>query len=129
MEIDVTLRHRVLVVEDDDDTLLLMQMVLRDLPLDIEHAGTGAEAIASIERQPPELILLDINLPDMHGWEVLDHFKADTRLGGTRVLVLTSHSDPVHRLIGMLQPITAYLNKPVTADNLRQHVRDVLRLS
>ena len=124
----MTPRHRVLAVEDDADTLQLMQMVLRDLPLDIEHAGTGAEAIASLERQAPDLILLDINLPDMHGWDVLDHFKSDSRLAGTRVLVLTSHSDPVHRLIGTLQPISAYLTKPITADSLQQHVRAVLRL-
>jgi len=128
MENAVTPRHRVLAVEDDADTLQLMRMVLRDLPLDIELAGTGAEAIARLERQAPELMLLDINLPDMHGWEVLDHFKNDARLRETQVIVLTSQSDPVHRLIGMLQPIAAFLNKPITADKLRQHVRDVLRL-
>ncbi len=128
LEIVVTSRHRVLAVEDDADTLQLMQMVLRDLPLDIVHAGTGAEAIALLERQAPELMFLDINLPDMHGWEVLDHFKNDASLSNTRVIVLTSHSDPVHRLIGMLQPITAYLNKPIMADKLRQHVRAALAL-
>jgi CheY-like chemotaxis protein len=128
MENAVTPRHRVLAVEDDADTLQLMRMVLRDLPLDIEQAGTGAEAIARLERQAPELMFLDINLPDMHGWEVLDHFKNDARLRETQVIVLTSRSDPVHRLIGMLQPIAAFLNKPIAADKLRQHVRDVLRL-
>jgi CheY-like chemotaxis protein len=128
MERAVTPRHRVLAVEDDADTLQLMRMVLRELPLDIEHARTGAEAILRLERQPPELMFLDINLPDMHGWEVLDHFKNDARLTETRVIVLTSQSDPIHRLIGTLQPITAYLNKPISADKLRQHVRDALRL-
>jgi CheY-like chemotaxis protein len=124
----VTLRHRVLAVEDDADTLQLMRMVLRDLPLDIAQASTGAEAIAFLKKEPPELMFLDINLPDMNGWEVLDCFKTDARLSATRVIVLTSHTDPVHRLIGMLQPITAYLNKPIAADKLRQHVRDLLAL-
>ena len=124
----MTPRYRVLAVEDDADTLLLMRMVLRELPLDIDHARTGAEAIAIIERQVPELIFLDINLPDMRGWDVLDHFKNDARLSTAHVIVLTSHSDPVHRLIGMLQPITAYLNKPITADKLKQQVRDALHL-
>ena len=124
----MTPRFRVLAVEDDPDTMTLMRMVLRDMPLDIEHAANGAEAIAALERQPPDLVFLDINLPDMHGWEVLEHLKGDLRLGQTRVIVLTSHSDPVHRLIGSLQPITAYVNKPITADQLRQHVRDALNL-
>jgi len=124
----VTLRHRVLAVEDDADTLQLMRMVLRDLPLDIAQARTGAEAIAFLKQEAPELMFLDINLPDMRGWEVLDSFKNDARLSATRVIVLTSHSDPVHRLIGMLQPITAYLNKPIAADQLRERVRTLLAL-
>lgn len=124
----MTPRHRVLAVEDDTDTLQLMRMVLRDLPLDIHDARTGAEAIAQLEHEAPELMLLDIHLPDMHGWEVLHRFRNDSRLSETRVIVLTSLNDPVHRLIGMLQPIAAYLNKPVAADTLRRHVRDVLHL-
>ena len=129
METVVTLRHRVLAVEDDADTLQLMRMVLSDLPLDIVHAGTGAEAIAFLKKEAPELMFLDINLPDMNGWDVLDCFKTDAaRLSATRVVVLTSHSDPVHRLIGMLQPIAAYLNKPIAADKLRERVRELLAL-
>lgn len=124
----MTLTHRVLAVEDDADTLQLMRMVLRDLPLEIVQAGTGAEAIAFLKREAPELIFLDINLPDMHGWDVLDQLKSDERFKQTRVIVLTSHSDPVHRLIGTLQPITAYLTKPVAAAQLRQHVRTLLAL-
>ena len=128
MEPNMMPRHRVLLVEDDADTLQLMRLVLSELPLDIEPACSGAEAIALIEQAVPELILLDINLPDMHGWEVLDRFKENARLQAARIIVLTSHKDPVHRLIGSLQPITAYLNKPVTADKLRQYVRDALRI-
>ncbi len=122
----MTQTHRVLAVEDDADTLQLMRLVLRDLPVEIVHAGTGADAFAFLEREAPKLMFLDINLPDMHGWDVLDHFKNDTRLSQTQVIVLTSHSDPVHRLIGMLQPITAYLTKPVAADKLKQQVRSLL---
>ena len=124
----MTRMHRVLAVEDDADTLQLMRMVLRDLPLEIVQAGTGADAIAFLEREAPELMFLDINLPDMHGWDVLDRYKNDTRLSQTRIIVLTSHNDPVHRLIGMLQPITAYLTKPVAGEALRQQVRNLLAL-
>ncbi len=124
----MTPRHHVLAVEDDPDTLKLMRLVLQDLPLDIEEAGSGAEAIAVLERSVPELIFLDITLPDMRGWEVLDRFKADSRLDGARIIVLTSRREPVHRLIGSLQPITAYLNKPVAADRLRELVRNALGL-
>jgi CheY-like chemotaxis protein len=125
----VTRNYRVLAVEDDDDTLQLMRLVLRGLPLKVLHAATGADAIAFLEREVPDLVFLDISLPDMHGWTVLDHFKDDARLSQMRVIVLTSHSEPVHRLIGTLQPISIYLNKPVAADELRQHVCDLLDLN
>lgn len=120
--------YRVLVVEDDTDSITLMQLALGGLPLEFELAQTGAAAIAVLGRTVPDLMFLDIELPDMHGWEVLDRFKTDKRLANLDVVVLTSHRDPVHRLIGSLQPIAAYLRKPVEAEALRAHVREILGL-
>lgn len=124
----MTHTYRVLAVEDDADSLALMRVVLTNLPLQIDHAPTGAAAIEYLSAQVPDMMFLDINLPDMRGWDVLDRFKADTRLSNLQVIVLTSHHEPVHRLIGMLQPIAAYLRKPVDAEILREHVRQFLSL-
>ena len=74
-------------------------------------------------------MLLDISLPDMRGWKVLEHVKTDSRLSAMLVIMLTSHAEPVHRLIGTLQPVAAYLNKPISSDELRETVKNVLRLS
>ena len=123
------LRYRVLAVEDDLDAMKLLRMVLRDMPLEIDHALNGAEAIAYLDRQMPDLLFLDISLPDMHGWEVLSHFKSDDRFKEVRVVMLTSHTEPVHRIIGSLQPIAAYLNKPISADELRHTVTNILQLT
>jgi CheY-like chemotaxis protein len=120
--------YHALVVEDDDLSYKLMHTYLRTLPLEITNATTGAEAVEYLKRHMPDLILLDINLPDMHGWEVLDMFKNDPRLNHARIIVLTAHKEPVHRLIGSLQPIAAYMNKPVHQDELLQQVRQLLNL-
>ncbi len=120
--------YRALAVEDDADSLELMRLVLAGLPLHIDHAPTGAAAIEYLQQFVPDLVFLDIHLPDMHGWDILDRFKSDARLSALQVIVLTSHHEPVHRLIGMLQPIAAYLRKPVEAEILRQHVRQLLKL-
>jgi chemosensory pili system protein ChpA (sensor histidine kinase/response regulator) len=123
------LRYRVLAVEDDLDAMKLLRMVLQHMPLEIDHVLTGAEAIAYLDRQLPDLLFLDISLPDMRGWEVLELIKADARLKEVRVIILTSHTEPVHRLIGSLQPIAAYLHKPISTDELRDTVTNILQLT
>ena len=120
--------YRVLIVEDDDLNFKLMRTILRSLPLELVNATTGAEAVAFLKEEVPDLIFLDINLPDMHGWEVLDVFKGDNRISKARIIVLTAHKEPVHRLIGSLQPIAVYMNKPVQAEELLQQVRQLLKL-
>jgi CheY-like chemotaxis protein len=124
----VTQTYRALAVEDDADSLEIVRLVLQGLPLQIDHAPTGAAAIDYLIHVVPDLLFLDINLPDMRGWDILDRFKTDDRLSHLQVIVLTSHHEPVHRLIGMLQPIAAYLRKPVEPQVLREQVRQSLSL-
>lgn len=121
--------YRVLVVEDDVDSMTLLRLALRELPLEIFHAGTGGEAVAYLDRTHPDLVFIDLNLPDMRGWEVVERLKTAALAKRTRIIVLTAHAEPVNRLIGNLQPITAYLNKPVPQDRLRAAVREALSLA
>jgi len=121
--------HRVLVVEDDPDTLLLMRLVLSSLPIELVHVASGAEALTALRSARPDLVFLDLNLPDMRGWEILEKIKHDRSEPTLPVIVLTSHVEPVNRIIGTLQPIRAYLRKPIEAEQLRQHVRAALSLS
>ncbi len=122
-------KYRVLVVEDDTDTMSLLRLLLRGLPLDIVHAGTGGEAVAFLADNQPDLVFVDLNLPDMRGWDVVERVKHQVQKPPTPIIVLTSHAEPVNRLIGTLQPITAYLNKPVEGEQLRQVVRAALSLA
>ena len=121
-------KHHVLVVEDDELGFQLVKQILRKMPLEFTHASNGAAAIACLEQEIPELILLDLTLPDMRGWDVLDRFKNDARLQKSHVIVLTGHDNPVHRLIGSLKEIAVYMNKPFKAEDLRQQVRTLLNL-
>lgn len=124
----VTQTYRALAVDDDVLNYQLIRAILTELPLDFVHASSGAEALDILSREAPDLITLDITLPDMTGWQILDQFKNDARFANSCVIVLTSHTEPVHRLIGNLMPIAAYLNKPVEPDRLRQIVRQCLKL-
>src|SRR5690349_5697795 len=94
----VPAKYRVLVVEDDTDTMLLLRLLLRNLPLEIIHAGTGAAAVAYLEHTQPDLMFVDLNLPDTSGWKVIERMK-NGRTHPTPIIVLTSHAEPVNRLI------------------------------
>lgn len=120
--------RRVLAVEDDQNTFHLLKLTLRHLPIDLVNAPSAAEAIAFIEREVPALIFLDIDLPDMYGWKVLEAFKATGRIKHTPIVVLTAHKEPVHRVIGSLQSVAVYLNKPFKREELLERVSTLLDL-
>lgn len=76
----------------------------------------------------PDLVLLDITLPDMRGWDVLDRLSADGKLEGVPVLVLTSHTETAHRVVGRMQEVIAYMTKPFIPSELLDKVREILGL-
>lgn len=121
--------YRVLSIESDRRDYAAICAALKGLPLDIQHAASGAEAVDYLARQMPPLILLDIDLPDMRGWDIIEKYKADERLRQTRIIVLTAQASPVHRLIGSLQEaVVGYLNKPLEPERLIEIVRWALEL-
>lgn len=120
--------RRVLAVEDDPNAFDLLRIALKALPLELVRAQDGASAIQFLNAEIPDLIFLDIDLPDMYGWKVLEAFKESGRIKNTPVIVLTAHKEPVHRVIGSLQSVAVYLNKPFKRDELHHHVSQLLNL-
>lgn len=119
---------RVVSVEDDHDIYTLIQLTLQSLPLELYHARTGREAIDLIVELEPQLLVLDVALPDIHGWDVLKEL-IDLDVRPPHILVLTAHIHPTHRIIGRLQNVSAYLCKPFDPADLRQHVSQLLGLA
>lgn len=120
--------HRVLAIEDDPHAFQLLKVALRQLPLEIINASSGQQAIEFLNREVPALIFLDIDLPDMFGWQVLEAFKSTGRIQQTPVIVVTAHAEPVHRLIGSLQSVAVFMSKPYKQNELRERVKQLLHL-
>jgi two-component system nitrogen regulation response regulator GlnG len=119
----------VLIVEDTDDIADIMQLSLMRLGIENHRVPNGPQALSFLETRLPDVLLLDIGLPGMSGWEVLEQIKQRYPDMQFPVIVLTAFSDPANRLIGKLQAhVFRYLTKPFDVEALEKAVREALGL-
>src|ERR1700712_1384414 len=114
----------VLVVEDTDEIRELVTTVLRRAGLDVREAISGAAALAEVRRDAPDLIVLDLGLPDADGTEVCRQIRAETQC---YVLMLTARAEEVDLLIGLAVGADGYMAKPFSPGERVARVRAMLR--
>jgi CheY-like chemotaxis protein len=119
---------KVLLIEDSVELAEIIVAVVESMSLQALHEMYGARAIQVIQDEEPDLILLDLGLPDMVGWKIMEALKDESGQFPIPVVVITAHGDPANRLIGKLQEVSAYLIKPCTPDEVRQVISRVLAL-
>jgi CheY-like chemotaxis protein len=117
--------HTVMVVDDDPDILDMTRLVLEGGGYRVLPAGSGAEALRAIEQSRPDLILLDINMPDMDGWQVLRVLKVDERTTAIPVAMFSIKMEVRDRLHGLQEGAFDYITKPFSTDDLLQRVRRI----
>ncbi|HHE0365457.1 TPA: sigma-54-dependent transcriptional regulator [Vibrio parahaemolyticus] len=114
------MRPRVLLVEDSTSLAILYKQYVKDEPYDIFHVETGRDAIQFIERSKPQLIILDLKLPDMSGEDVLDWINQNDI--PTSVIIATAHGS-VDLAVNLIQKgAEDFLEKPINADRLKTSV-------
>jgi DNA-binding response OmpR family regulator len=114
----------VLVVEDTDEIRELVVTVLRRAGFDVREAGSGAAALEEVRRDAPDLIVLDLGLPDADGTEVCRQIRAETQC---YVLMLTARAEEVDLLIGLAVGADGYMAKPFSPRELVARVQAMLR--
>ncbi len=118
--------RRVLVVEDSAVIRRLIEVCLRPANLEVvmrEDGPTGLEAAVS---ENPDLLVLDIGLPEMDGWEVLNRLRSDPRTKQLAVLVLTAHAEEESRRRADEGGADAFVTKPFQPNDFRQEVLNLL---
>jgi len=118
---------RILVVDDEPDILELVRFNLAQAGFSVEMAANAQEAMSSMRRKPPDLIILDLMLPDRPGTEVCRELRADPKLADTPVIMLTAKSEEVDRVVGFELGADDYLTKPFSPREMVLRVRAVLR--
>jgi DNA-binding response OmpR family regulator len=123
---DVTAAKSVLIVDDEPNIVLSLEFLMRQQGYDVRTAPDGESALAEIERQPPDLVLLDINMPRMSGYEVCERVRANPRWRGVRMLMLTAKGREVEREKGLALGADGYVIKPFATRELVAQVRELL---
>src|SRR6201995_1597524 len=117
--------HRVLVVDDEPNIVDVISMALRFQGFEVESAGTGADALAAVQAFRPEIIVLDVMLPDMEGFDVARRLGAQQ--GRVPIIFLTARDATEDKVRGLTLGGDDYVTKPFSLEELVARIRSILR--
>jgi twitching motility two-component system response regulator PilG len=119
---------KVLLVDDTRTLLSLIQVYLMGWQMEFVEAKDGIEGLAKAKQHKPDLVISDVRMPGMDGFELCAAMRGDPSLHKTPVVLLTSLNDDASRKKGKLVGATAFLTKPVSVEELRKTVGTILKL-
>ena len=120
-------RKRVLIVEDERDMAELVAMRLRKEGYQVEVAHDGARGLEKVRSSPPDLVLLDVMLPEMSGTDVAAAIRGDPRTAGVPIIMLTARSEESDIVVGLKFGADDYVTKPFSMSVLLARIDAVLR--
>jgi two-component system phosphate regulon response regulator PhoB len=118
---------RVLLVDDEEDLQKLLLFNLREAGFETEAVGTGNDGLLMAAKLSPQVVILDLMLPDISGTEVCRQLRADPKLGDIAILMLTARGDEYDRVLGFEVGADDYVVKPFSVRELIMRVRTLAR--
>jgi putative two-component system response regulator len=119
---------RILVVDDDEQLRAYLRRLLARSDYRVEEAATADEAIAQVRANPPDLVLLDLQLPDRSGLEVLEFIRHEPATRLLPVVMLTGAASPAEKIRAQSEGVTDFLSKPFSPEELLPRVRALVML-
>jgi len=116
----------VMVADDDVEILALVSRTLRRMDLEVHEASDGEEALKTIKRVRPVIVVLDVMMPGMSGWEVCRGIRDDAEIAETGVLMLTGIGERLNEMTSPLYGADDHLDKPFDFEELEQRVKALL---
>ena len=117
----------ILCVEDEPEMIDLMRLILGRRGFEVKGANGGVEGLKMIRQELPDLVLLDLMMPDMDGWEVYQQMKADERTKNIPVIVVTAKAQSIDKVLGLhIAKVDDYIAKPFSPQDLMNSVEKVL---
>jgi len=119
-------KRRVLIVDDEPNIVLSLEFLLRQQGYEVSVARDGEEALAAASRLRPDLVILDVMLPGLDGFEVCRRLRERPGLAGLKILLLTARGRDVDRVRGLEEGADAYVSKPFSTRELMRMVAELL---
>jgi DNA-binding response OmpR family regulator len=119
-------KTKILVADDDLEILALVARHLSALPAEVVEASDGEEALRLAQREKPDLVVLDVMMPGMSGWEVCRAIREDEAMSGTGIIMLTGIGERLNEMTSPLYGADGFLDKPFELEQLSAKVREIL---
>ena len=120
----------ILCVEDEPEMIDLIRLILGRRGFEVIGATGGVEGLKMVREQKPDLVLLDLMMPDMDGWEVYQQIKADEKTKGIPVIVVTAKAQSIDKVLGLhIAKVDDYIAKPFSPQDLLNSIEKVLQKS
>jgi two-component system response regulator VicR len=120
-------RKTILCIEDEEEMIDLIRLILSRRGFEVRGANGGKEGLEIIRKERPELVLLDLMMPDMDGWEVYQQMKADEATRNIPVIVVTAKAQSIDKVLGLhIAKVDDYISKPFSPQELLNSVDNVL---
>lgn len=117
----------ILCIDDESGVVELVELIMQREGITVRGASSGAEGLALMREHHPHIILLDIMMPDIDGWEVFKEIKADAGLKEIPVIILTARDSSFEEIIARERAgVDDYITKPFTPARLRESIKNVL---
>jgi len=121
-------KRRILCIEDEPEMLDLVRLILERKGFEVLGAVGGQAELEAIRREERDLVLLDLMMPDVDGWEVYRQMKADEELQHTPVVVVTAKAQSIDKVLGLhIAKVDDYVTKPFGPGDLVESVDRVLK--
>jgi putative two-component system response regulator len=121
-------KANILIVDDQEGNRKLLDVLLKEQGYTTHMAASGIEALAAVAEDPPDLLLLDVMMPGMDGFQVAERLKSDPTTRSIPIITVTSLEDRISRLRGLKGGAEDFLSKPIDRAELSVRVRNLLRL-
>jgi two-component system alkaline phosphatase synthesis response regulator PhoP len=118
--------QRVLIVDDEPNILISVEYLMKREGFEVSVARDGQEALVRVRADRPDLVVLDVMMPKLDGFQVCERLRADPKLAGLRILMLTAKGRAVEMKKGMAVGADDYMPKPFSTRELVERVKELL---